>query len=293
MRITQSQIYGRLAADLQRSLRATTEAQRQVTTGRKFDAVSADPLAGVDVLRAQSGMRAVAQYKRNLGEVRTRLDTEESTINQMIELIDTARSTAMQQGSATATAGTRAASAAEVTRQLEQLANLGNVRIGNEYIFAGNASTTAPFTFTGTAITYAGDAAVRRQEIAEGYVIDASRSGQSLLVTSGVAQAFADLRTALAANDQAGINAANTALETAFDNVQALLGDVGARQRALDDVGIALEATQVNLEERENAAWNVDIGEASVRLAESQQALQSALLAASKVLETNLTQYLR
>lgn len=292
MRITQSQIYGRLGIDLQRALRATTEAQRQVTTGRKFDQLSTNPLAGNDVLRAQSGMRAVTQHRRNLGEVRTRMDTAESSINQLIEVLDNVRSIALQQGTATATAATRASAAGEVSRAMEQATSLGNVRIGSEYIFGGNQSTTPPFAFNGTTITYSGDAAVRRSEIAAGYVIDASNNGQQLLMSTGIAQGLADLRTALAANDEAGITAADSALRASFDSLQSVLGDVGARQRAMDDVSVSLTEVETLLERRESDAWNIDVEQATVFLAESQQALQSAMLAASKVLETNLTNYL-
>jgi flagellar hook-associated protein 3 FlgL len=292
MRVTQSQIYGRLAADLQKALRSTTEAQRQVATGQRFEQISGDPIAGMDALRARAGMRAVSQYRRNLGEVRTRMDTQESTISQVIDVLDNARSIAMQQGSATATSATRLSAVNELTRAMEQVTNLGNVKIGTEFIFGGNQSTTRPFTFNGTTITYAGDTAVRQAEIAEGYVIDASNNGNQLLVATGVAQGLADLRTALANDDPPAIIAADNALKSAFDNISSLLGVVGARQRALDDVGTALAASDVLLEQRESDAITIDIEKATVNLAESQQALQSALLAASKVISTNLTAYL-
>lgn len=292
MRISNSLLYDRLHRDTADALSLAYDAQRQVTTGRRFEQVSDDPVAGVEVLRVQQGLRGVAQYRRNVGGVKTRLDTEEVTLDQLTDLLNNARETAIAQGSATGSAATRATSANEVSAMIDQVVNLGNTRVGNEYIFAGNAVNNPPFAVTAGAVTYAGDTGVRKAELNDNFTIDVNHTGAQLLMSSGVGTALQNLRDALATNNVAGIATAQTQIESAFDQVQTMLGDVGARGRALDAAGSNLDALETTYENRETAAWNVDSEEALSNLAAAQTSLQAAMLAATKVLSTNLVNYL-
>jgi len=294
MRVTTTQLYSRLQTDLQTALRRVADGQYQISSGKRFGVVSEDPFDGVRVLSSQRDLRALEQYRRNTSELRTRLDTQQGTIDQVLDVIDTMRDTAIQQGTATASADTRRATARDMERAIEQLVNLGNVRIGNEYLFGGLESTTAPFTFTAPGTMASTGASGRRNyEVADNTLIQGPHDGTALYDSTGVITAANALRVALDANDLPAIGAAAEQLNQAFGQVSAIQGEVGALQRSLDNNENLLDIRENLFTATRDGAWNVDVAEATVKLSEAQQALQAAMLAASKTLNTSLVDYLR
>lgn len=292
MRISNALLYRNLSGDLATAMANTQAAQRQVSTGRKFQSLSEDPLNGLTVIRSERGLRALDQYRRTSSAVRTRIDTEDAALSQILDLIDDAKGVALAQGSSTASTETRMNAATTLDGILAQLTSLGNSRVGNEYLFGGTAVTAPPFTLTGSTISYNGDTGVRQAEVGEGYVMEVNHNGDQLMMTSNLGATLTQLRADLAADNAAGVASAADGLSAAFNAVQVMLADVGGRSRQLDSALATIDAVDATLTSQQDDAWSVDIAEATVRLATAQSSLQSALLAATKVLNTNLTEYL-
>ncbi len=302
MRITTAMVYGRLQGDLGRTMERVYQAQQQVSTGRRFERLADDPLGATEVLRSLTQLRAVAQYRRNVTAVRSRLSAEEAVVNQVADLLDTARETALTQASANASAATRAISADDIQSLLDQAAALGNTALGNEYLFGGTVVTAAPFARDPaspagvTNYVYNGNAgatAARRVDLGPGRAIQVNTDGDQLLVSSGVLSTLQSLRDALRANDVPGINAATDALKTVQDTIQLRLADVGGRGRDVDAAEAQLTSLQSLTEDRQSEAWNIPAETAVTSFAAAQSSMQSALLAATKVFNLNLTDYLR
>ena len=113
MRISNSQLQQRVLENLQRNLSSFAQAQNQVSTGKRFERLSEDPLAGSQVMTADRGLRGIEQYRRNSAAARTRTDAEESALSQITDLLTRAKELALQEGSATSTPDSRTATKAE------------------------------------------------------------------------------------------------------------------------------------------------------------------------------------
>ncbi len=100
MRISTSLLQTRTLRDIQANLAALSQAQSQVSSGKRFERMSEDPLAGSQVMAADRGLAAITQYRRNSTSARTRTDTEESVLSQLTDLISRAKELALQEGSA-------------------------------------------------------------------------------------------------------------------------------------------------------------------------------------------------
>lgn len=290
MRITSGIIQQQLLKHVRSGLARMEEAQRRVTTGLRFERASEDPGAAADVMRINQTLRAIDQQRRNGAAVRTRLDTQEAVLSQVTDLLTRAKELAVSEANGTATGQTRAAAAAEVSALFDQVVSLGNTRIGDEFVFGGNATAAPPFLADGT---YVGDAGVRQVEIGDGQLVAAGDSGQTLLVASGVLTALAAVRDQLALNDQAGIQASIGTLDTAFGEVQTLLAGTGSRVRQLDVASQNADALESTLNLRRADRQEVNVEEAALDLYAAQTALEASYLAVSRVLDTTLTNYLR
>jgi flagellar hook-associated protein 3 FlgL len=289
MRITNGLIQQRVLRDIQAGMANLAQAQAQVASGKRFDRMSEDPLAGNQVITADRGLRAVDQYRRNSSAARARVDAEESVLNQLTDLITRAKELAMQEGSSTSTNLTRAATADEVTQLIDQAIQLGNTQVGSEYLFAGH-QVGVPFDAAGS---YFGDSGQHQAEIGQSYRMVTNHNGNELLVSSGVLGSLKDLLTQLQSGTSTTVRNTITGLDGAFTQVQTMLATTGARSRQLDAAVQNTDALESSLTMAKSSAQDVEVEQATLRVASSQTALQAALLSTSRILNTSLTDYLR
>jgi flagellar hook-associated protein 3 FlgL len=271
-------------------LEQLAKAQDQVSSGRRVILPSDDPLAAARILRLDHSLRGSAQYSRNATAVRTRLDAEDAAFSQVSELLGRAQEIAIQQGGDSASSATRTNARAEVDGLINQLVSLGNTTVGSEFIFGGTLSTTPPFQANGT---YIGDTADRVTDLGRDSTVTANHNGNAAFVSSGVMGSLTSLRDALATGSGPAVAAALPALRSAFDNLQALLAETGARSLQVDAVEQELTAAVVRLRIDRAQSAEVPYEEAVTEFLASQQALQASLSATSRILELNITDYLR
>ena len=86
---------------------------------------------------------------------------------------------------------------------------------------------------------------------------------------------------------------AMTRLDSAYDEVQNLTGDLGARMNQLDVTVSNLESLEVNLQTFRSGLEDADLTEAVTNMVNRQNSLQAAMLANSKILDLTLSDYLR
>ena len=273
-------------------------ASQRVSTGLRFTRASEDPTAASSVMRASGSLRAVEQYRRNIGAATVRVEAEEEVLDQLSDILVRARELAIQQGSGTASAETRLMVKAEVDELLRSAITLAGTRVQDGYLFGGDTPTAAPFAvvegatldFTTTSPT--GELAV---EIASGQTVSTAHDGTTVFgpTASGPLAALRELAQALHADDVPGISAASRSLEVAFDDTQALLGTVGARANQLQVTTANLDALAVTLKTFKADVSEIDFETAVTELVSRQTAYQAAMMASSRVLGMTLTDYLR
>lgn len=289
MRVTNSLLHDRMLQNIQRQNSALLRATEQVSSGLRHSRLSDDPIGGAQLLQTDSALRAVEQYRRSVTSVQSRLAAEESTLDQLGDLLSRARELATAQGGANANALTRAAAATEVQSLMDQAISLGNLQFGNDFLFGGEATGSPPFQPDGT---YLGTATGRQAEIGAGILVDTVHSGQEIFVASGIFTSLTALRDALQANDPAGVLGSNGPLSTAFDATQITLTEIGARTRNLELTTGSLGALETSLVAKRATIAEIPLDEAILNLSAIQTALQAAYQSTATILRTNLTEYL-
>src|SRR5690606_8793516 len=219
----------------QATLRSIHEAQKQVVSGSRIHRPSDDPVAAGTVVRTDSQLRAIEQYRRNIGTARTRLSAEESVLGSLTDLLTRARELAIANATGTANADTRAAAKAEVEQLLAEAIQLGNTRVNGSYLFGGAFDDRRPFDADGAFDPDfpPRDAGGRQVEIASGHLIATQHDGGTVFIDSEVFASLRELADALGANDQDAVSASIASVDRAFGAVQDLIAEVGARQNAL------------------------------------------------------------
>ncbi len=290
MRITHSMMHRNLLRHIRADYERLHEAQQAVATGKRVRSVSDDPVGATRVLRATRGLSAIAQHRRNSSAARTRLDTEESVLTQITDILTRAREVAITMATDTVSGAIRIESAGEINQLHQQVIQLGNTMVADEHIFGGHQTASSPFQSDGT---YIGDAGIHETEIARQYRVQTNHSGDELFVSSGVLSSIAALRDGLAADDVPAVQDAMAALDNAFNQTQTMLIETGAWNRQLDVAAENLDALDATYTLARQAAEGIDLEEAAVDLASIQTTLQASLAAIARVLDTNVTEYIR
>lgn len=293
MRITGSILAREALTSMQSQMRALADAQRRVSTGVRVDRPSDDPVAAAGILQSSSGLRALEQYRSNLQTGQARLAMEEGALEQVTDSLTRAKELGVAMVNDMNDAQARDAARMEVDQLAEQLRNVANTSFNGAYLFGGQYADSAPFDATGAWDPTRPPSGPSRVEIGAGIVADTNHDAQEIFIDSDVVDAVDALSTALAANDVAGVQAAMTRVDGAFDTVQELTADLGGRQARLDMAVSNLDSLEVTLQTFRSDLADADLAEAVTELVNRQGSLEAAMLANSRILDATLANYLR
>jgi flagellar hook-associated protein 3 FlgL len=288
MRISSRMFQQSAMQSLRASLAALAQAQRQSASGRRVQTVSDDPIDASQIMRIDSQLRDIAQYQRNAASAQTRLSTEDAVLTAARNLLARARGIALSGAVNSPSDPLRQAAVAEVQQVKEQLIALGNTKLGNEYIFGGGETMTAPFLPDGT---YIGNTNVRQAQIDGGVMIDTNHTGDQMF--SAALQSLDALTNELQTGTPESIQ--NTLPTVASAEQQTLIAqtEVGSRLQEIDLTGKQLATRTTDFQNREGAIRDLDPAVAAIQVVSAQNALERSYAVVGRILSTNLFDYLR
>lgn len=155
---------------------ALSKTQVQVASGQRFQSPAEDPIAATRVLGLERTQAQLDQYGRNADSATQRLVFAEQALNDLGLVLERAHVLALQANNATVDDASLKLIASELRGRAEELLQIANRQDANgEYLFAGYATGTRPFSPAGGNVSYAGDQGVRQlalsatQKIADGF----------------------------------------------------------------------------------------------------------------------------
>jgi flagellar hook-associated protein 3 FlgL len=187
VRVTQSLNQAQFVAALTTLESNLSQTQNQISTNLAFTTPSQNPVAAGAVTNYNQALSQSQQYDTNANSAQTRLNTEDSTLSQVQDALQSLRDLALQANSGTLTGQDRTALATQATQIQASLVSLANTQDGNgDYIFGGFVTQSQPFALTATGATYSGDQGQRQVQIA---------AGQSVAVGDNGAAVFNQIKT--------------------------------------------------------------------------------------------------
>jgi flagellar hook-associated protein 3 FlgL len=292
LRISNQAILTRATDTIEQSLADIGRLEQQVTTGRRFERASEDPMASRSVMALDAQLRTSEQYRKNITVARGRLTMEEGALESLSNLIGRAREIASQQGSGSATLGSQAAGVGEVQGLRDSVIALANLNLTGVFIFGGVHADRAPLDDAGALDGTLPARGTHQYQVSLGNPVDGTHDAGEAFIDSGVIQAFDDLEAAIAAGDSAPIIAQMDQLTQVLENVQQLVVDVGNRQVRLNVADDAINVSDEAMLERRSLLADASLPEAIASLVNRQASYQASLLATSRILQTSLVNYL-
>lgn len=163
---------------------AMAQTQAQLSSGKRILNASDDPVAAAQVLGLQQVEDANQQYQRNIDSATAQLGLEGNALTQVTNILQSARSLALEGNNATESPSDRAAIATQLQQMFSQLVQTANSTDGQgNALFAGNAVLGTPFVQgAGYGVTYAGDDGQRMVAAAPGMQVATGDPGSSVFM---------------------------------------------------------------------------------------------------------------
>ena len=185
IRISSQQIFSggiNRIQDLNSNLNQT---QEQISTGRRVNRPSDDPVAAARILRLDQDLKRIDTFERNTDLAENRLEQEENALSRSVDIIQRVRELTVQAGNGSLSANDRTSISAEIKERLGQLADVANTRdASGEFIFSGFQGGNPAFSRDSSGNwVYQGDEGQRSLEIDDGVKVAISDHGKGIYST--------------------------------------------------------------------------------------------------------------
>jgi len=285
-----------LLADIALDRQEQNTALQEISTGQSVNQLSDDPSAAAQVVLNHAQNSQNTQYLSTISSLQPEAQTIDSTLNSAVEAVTQAISLGTEGANSDLSDSDRQAIATQLQGIQSQVLSLANLQYQGNYVFSGTATSTQPFVLDSSqpdGVKYNGNTGVNSVEISPGERIQVNQPGSQIFTNSSgdLFGALSGLITALQNNS--GIAAANTNLNTALNQLTTQQVFYGSNLQQLNAAQTNLNNSQVQVATQENSLVGVDLTTAITNLQQASTATSAILSATNQVLTTlNLLDYL-
>ncbi len=157
MRVTNNMISDRMVFNMQRSISRFLTLQGQLSTGKRINKPSDDPIGIQRDLIYRTELNKNEQYQENISQAQTWLMSYDSILNDAKNLITNAKDIAISMANGTYDDSARVGAATEVDSMFERLIQLANSELEGKFTFSGYRTDEKAFEASANGVVYKGD----------------------------------------------------------------------------------------------------------------------------------------
>lgn len=308
MRITNQMMVSRFLQNLNANLELLSNSNEQLSTGKRIQRPSDDPIAVARSLQLRTSVIETEQYVKNVASATSWMESVDSAFSDVTSVMHRAKEIAVTGANETLTDSSLGALADEVDKLLEHVVQVANSDHAGRYIFGGYQTANQPFTANYVAapagwiqpvggqiigsVTYNGDNGSIAYDVGSG--IQASVNVPGNAAFNQVFQALIDLRDNLRSRNQAAItNNSLNLIEGAKDNLLEWQAEVGARTNQLELTNTRLLELKANFQKLLSENEDADIPEVIMQLKMQENVYRAALDSGARIIQPSLLDFLR
>ncbi|MDD3853867.1 MAG: flagellar hook-associated protein FlgL [Syntrophomonadaceae bacterium] len=322
MRVTNKMMVNETIRNLNTNTLAMDKWNRQLSTGRILNRPSDNPAGLVKAMRLRTNIVEGEQYLRNIGEALNFMETTDSALDSMGNVLHRVRELTVKAANGTNDSGANAAIAVEIKELAEQLKILANTSYGTKRIFAGTNVTESPLADDGTDLTWNGNNAAFELEIAVGIkfrmnLTNAGTGSESmqnfftdpnpdpppapplapgeiqLTTDNGIFGIMSRLEEDIRNGNLTEIGAALTTLDNKIENLLSARSTIGAKVNRLELQDSRLKNTQISFTDLLSKVEDADMAEVIMQLKMQENVFRATLGAGARIIQPTLIDFLR
>ena len=200
MRITDNSIVADFLAGLTKSRQRINQLNTQLSTEKKIQKVSDDPIAANTLLRLDGDLSRIASYKTNVTDGKSTLKMASDTLGKVSDVLQDVK------GLLAGASNSDPALLTKLSDQMDQYLNLSmdiaNTQFDRKYIFGGTNTTAPPFVKGGTPeqVTYNGNSDTIKYQVGDGVSSPVNITGAAAFTSTGQVAFTGMLNRAAAVN---------------------------------------------------------------------------------------------
>jgi flagellar hook-associated protein 3 FlgL len=299
VRVTQGMMNTQLLSNINKNIKKMDREQAMLSTGRRINVPSDDPVGITYAMRYRTELGANAQYQRNVDTAVSNLEYMDTMLGQAGDVLQKIRELAVKGANGSNPQTAMDAIKVEVEELYKQLLDIGNSKFKGKYVFNGQLTDKAPYTAT-NAVNEATDNGVIRFEVGAGIMLPVNITGNQAfgdptdpLVTDAMFKVVDDLVTNLGAGNYTAVSNAIDSIDTRMEKLLEMRAEIGARTNRIEFIENRLDDISINLESLQSKTEDADMAEVITKLKMSENVYQSSLSVGAKLIQSSLIDFIR
>lgn len=267
--------------------------QEQLSTGKKINRPSDDPVVAMKGMVYRTNLTEVEQFKRNFSEAYNWLENSDAAFDKATQALQRIRELVVQAGNDTYESTQRQAISQEIKQLTEHLVTIANTKVGDKYIFNGTNTLQPPVQMTGTSITTSVNTDEVKIELAKGIYIAVNVNPTE--VFSGL---FSDLQSL--ANDLDDPNKTGKDINEYLGNIDRHINkllstraELGARMNRVELMEERIDQQEVIAQKVLSDNEDVDMERVITDLKVQESVHRAALAVGARIIQPTLVDFLR
>ncbi|NOU58032.1 flagellar hook-associated protein FlgL [Brevibacillus borstelensis] len=293
IRVTQTMLNNNMLRNLSNSMGSMDKYQQQLSSGKKINRPSDDPVVATRAMFYRSSLIQNEQFQRNVGEAQSWLEVSDNSLNEAGQIMQRLRELAVHSGDGALEKDSLQAMAKEIAQIRDHMGNIANQTVGGRYIFAGTDTTNPPFSdgkFTNTntdEIVLEVNKGIRLPVNVLGTEIFSFKGKDGNDIFGLLDSIVKDLEEGKPVNDRLA------SIDEQIDNQLAVRATLGARMNRIELIKGRLESEEVNVTMLMSENEDADIAEVITQLKAQENVHRAALGAGSRIIQPSLVDFLR
>jgi flagellar hook-associated protein 3 FlgL len=291
MRITQQMLSSNITSQLQQNLSRYEKANEQVSTGKKINTPSDDPIGVQKSLKLASQLADNEQYERNTDYALSWMETTDQALNSISNALQRANELGLQASNGTNSPEDQQTIGKEIEQLRAEIQDIANTKFDGKYIFNGQ-KTDQPIQIAANGdLTYNNQPLMQRMSSSN--TIEMNVTGEVFDGNVNLFKTLDQLSGALASGDQEGVSSALEQIETGKEQVLNSWTTLGAKQSRVEGMNQRLKEENLSLQTLVSKNDDVDFAEAIMKLKTEESVYQASLAASAKIIQPSLLDFLR
>jgi flagellar hook-associated protein 3 FlgL len=290
MRINAKIIAENIKANLARQSTQLMKTQLKLSTGKRINKPSDDHVGIGKVLEYRTTLQTIDQYRENILDAKTRVQYTEAILGEVNEFIEVAKKIATNPEAADKTAY-----AQTIANIRQQILGLANSKYGDNYIFSGHLTDTAPFNGTDPLYMYNGDNGSHKVIMGEGITVDIEADGSQMFIDGeNLFVVLENLETALTADPYDPVAVQNTVepLYRIADQIELVRSELATDHQRLERTDNYWKNFSNAVETMRQTVEDADITQAAIDMQIQQTAYEVLLATSARVVQPTLVDFL-
>lgn len=298
-RITTLMTSARILSDINASQEQLDVTQRELSSGLSINQPSDNPYGASLATQLHQNLAGLGAYSYQVTDGSAWTQASSTALTSIQGAVQRVQELVVKAGNGTYSEGDLSDMAAEVSQLKASILQSANTQYNGQYVFAGSAVSTAPYS-SATGDAYQGDSGTVTRDIGPGTSVQVNANISQLLGNGGsdggllstLNQVISDLTggSSAAVADLTGTQLG--ALAGHLDTLGTMQATVGATQSRLTQASTTIQALQTNDTTALSNDEDVNMAQAMTNFSSQQAAFEAALQAGAHIVQTSLMNFL-